>query len=154
MGMGGIPHRPGPGKPVRLNTDGREFPQCLQEGALEDLYRLPANIGSRRFSNISRTSAQIHVPLSGLRLLAGETATITVFSGPDDCLTFDHDLGYRETKTRFWPNSTKTSPAVAGQNTVELTGLDPGTRHFVRVLVESPRGRIWSFETDSFTTAP
>lgn len=154
MGMGGIPHRPGPGKPIRLDTTGRALPGWLQGKALDDLHRLPATIGPRRVTDITRSSAMVIVPLSDLALAPGEAATLTVFHGPEDCLTFDRDLGYRETGTRFWPNKSAPSPAIDGVNAITLNGLTPGTKTHLRILVESPRGRIWTFETDSFSTGP
>jgi hypothetical protein len=152
MGMGGMAYRPSSGQPVRLAN--RPLPPWLQARALDDLFRLPATIGPRALTDITRTSARLQCPLSGLDLTPGESATITVFHGPTDCLTFDHDLGYKEVKTRCWSNKIGPRPAIGGNNTVELTGLAPGAQYFLRVLVESPRGRIWSFETDPFQTPP
>jgi len=154
MGMGGIPHRPGPGEPVRLDLAGAPLPEWLGEKALDDLYRLPATIGSRTVTGITDTEATVHVPIGDLALAPGESATVTIFHGPEDCLTFERNLGYRETKTRFWRHSTKPVPLAEGRNSIALSGLAPGSVHYFRILVESPRGKIWSFETDRFSTLP
>jgi hypothetical protein len=81
-------------------------------------------------------------------------ATLTVFHGPEDCLTFAHELGYREVKTRSWPHRSEPVPVIDGDNTIELSELPPGGKQHFRILIESSRGRIWSFETDQFSTLP
>jgi hypothetical protein len=154
MGMGGIPWRSGPGRPVRLDLAGQALPGWLQGSALDDLHRLPATIGKRTVTDITRTGATIRVPLSDLSLAPGESATLTIFHGPEDCLTFERNLGYPETATRFWRSHTGPVPAVEGENSISLDGLEPGSDHYLRILVESPRGKIWSFETDQFSTRP
>jgi hypothetical protein len=153
MGMGGMVYQDGSGKPITLAPATQPKPDWLQgDQALEDLYKLPATIGPRKITNISRTSAKLVIPISGLDLAAGEKATLTVFHGPEDCLTFDRELGYREVKTRFWPHPGKPVSAIDGENTIELRDLTPGATNHLRILIESPRGRIWSFETDQFST--
>lgn len=153
MGMGGMVYQDGSGKPITLAPATQTKPDWLQgDQALKDLFKLPATIGPRKITNISRTSAKLVIPISGLDLAAGEKATLTVFHGPEDCLTFDRELGYREVKTRFWPHPGKPVSAIDGENTIELRDLTPGATNHLRILIESPRGRIWSFETDHFTT--
>lgn len=155
MGMGGMVYQDGSGKPITLDPDTQTKPDWLQgDQALKDLFKLPATIGPRRITDIGRTSAKLVIPISGLDLATGERATITVFYGPEDCLTFDRELGYREVKTRFWPHHGKPVSVADGENTIELKDLSPGTTNRLRILIESPRGRIWSFETDQFSTLP
>jgi hypothetical protein len=154
MGMGGIPHQFGPGKPVKLDVDAQPLPDWLGPEAIDDLFRLPADIGPRTVTDVTRTSAKVHVPLSPLALAPGESATITVYHGPEDCLTFHQDLGYRETKTRFWSSHSDEVLAKDGDNVIALNGLTPGQTRFFRILITGPRGGIWSFRTEQFTTLP
>jgi hypothetical protein len=155
MGMGGMVYEQGSGEPVTLDPATQTKPDWLQgDQALKDLFKLPATIGPRKIKDISRTSAKVVIPLSGLDLADGEKASLTVFHGPEDCLTFDRELGYREVKTRFWPHRSEAVSATDGDNTVELRNLSPGGTHHFRILIESSRGRIWSFETDHFSTLP
>lgn len=153
MGMGGMVYHQGTGKPVTLDPAAPTKPDWLQgDQALKDLFQLPATMGPRKINDITRTSAKVHVPLSGLDLAAGEKATLTVFYGPEECLTFDRELGYREVKTRYWPHHSKPVAATDGDNTIELSDLTPGATNHLRVLIESPHGTIWSFATDHFST--
>ncbi len=155
MGMGGMVYQEGSGKPITLDPAAQTKPDWLHGAqALKDLFKLPAAIGSRKITDITRTSAKVVVPLSGLDLAAGEKATLTVFYGPEDCLTFDRELGYREVKTRFWHHRSTPISATDGDNIIELSDLAPGTNHYLRIQIGSPRGRIWSFETDHFLTPP
>ena len=154
MGMGGMPYFEGTGNTITLDPATPNKPDWLQDDqALKDLFSLPAVIGSREITDIRRTSAKVRIPLSELNLGSGEKATITVFYGPDDCLTFDHELGYREVKTNFWPHHSKPVSARDGDNIIELRDLPPDATTYLRVLIDSPRGRIWSFETDQFKTS-
>jgi hypothetical protein len=152
MGMGGMAYRPSRGSPIRL--DGGDIPSWLNEQAISDLYRLPVKIGSRSFTDIKATSAKLHVGIAGLGLASGEKATVTAFFGPSDCLTFDGELGYREVKARFWSHRTRPQAAAEGDNVIELKNLTPGSKNFLRLLVETPSGSVWSMETDDFETIP
>lgn len=155
MGMGGMVYQEGSGKPTTLDPAAQTKPDWLHgDQALKDLFKLPATIGPRKITDITRTSAKIILPLSGLDLAAGEKASLTVFYGNNDCLTFDRELGYREVKTRFWRQQTTPVSATEGDNIIELSDLAPGTNHHLRILIGSPRGRIWSLETDHFLTLP
>lgn len=149
-GMGGMPRRPSSGKQVELKST--TIPAWLDERAIEDLHRLPATIGPRTFSEATASTATFQVPITELNLAAGEKATVTVYYGLEDCLTFSRDLGYKEAKTQFWQNKVAPQPIKEGENSFTLKKLSPDTTYYLRILVESPRGRIWSFETDSFTT--
>lgn len=155
MGMGGMIYDQESGKSITIDPATSSKPDWLKgDQALKDLFALPALIRSRKISEIGRTSAKVVIPLSGLQLAAGEKASLTVFYGPEDCLTFDRELGYREVKTRFWPHHTGPTTVMDGDNTIELNKLVPGSAHYFRILLESPRGKIWSFETDHFSTLP
>jgi hypothetical protein len=153
MGMGGMVYHEATGDSITINPATTSKPEWLEnEQALKDLYKLPAIIGTRKFTDIGSTSAKIVIPLSNLDLAKSETATITAFYGNDDCLTLDRELGYREVKTKHWTQSSKPVAAQEGDNVIELLNLSPSTKTFVRILMTSPRGRIWSFETDQFET--
>jgi hypothetical protein len=153
MGMGGMVYYQESGKTITLDPATQTKPDWLQgDPALKDLFKLPATIGPRRIMDIGRTSAKVVIPLSDLDLAAGESATLTVFHGPEDCLTFDRDLAYREVATRFWSRRSKPVSATDGDNTIELRDLPPGSKQYLRILIESNHGRIWSFETDHFST--
>lgn len=154
MGMGGMPHRPGPGKPLKLNSSHHFIPDWLKENALEDLFRLPAKIGPRKITDVTSQSAKVTFFLSDLGLNPDESATVTVSYGPRDCLTFDRDLGYRETKTTSWAHRTPPAIVNEGENTITLDHLAPSQSYHLRILVKTPRGTIWSYETDSFQAAP
>ena len=155
MGMGGMVYDQGSGKPITLDPATQTKPDWLQgDQALKDLFKLPASIAPRKITDISRTTAKLVIPLSGLELAVGEKANLTVFYGPENCLTFDHELGYREVKTRFWPLHSQPVPAKDGDNIIELRDLVPGATTHFRILIESSHGRIWSFESDQFTTKP
>jgi hypothetical protein len=154
MGMGGMAHREGPGGTVTLDSSRLVMPSWLNDQAARDLLRLPATIGPRRISDVTRDSARIAVDLTGLDLQPGEQAKATVYHGPEDGMTFATDLGYRGVKTRIWAHHSEPLVVRDGANTVTLTGLSPGTKHYFRLLVERPRGRVWSFATDSFDTLP
>jgi hypothetical protein len=154
MGMGGMPHRPGPGKPLTLDPSFQNIPEWLKGNALTDLYRLPAKIGPRTISNITDKSCKITFSLTDLGLKPDQSATVTISYGLQDCLTFERDLGYRETQTTSWTQSTGPLPAKEGENSITLTGLSPAQTYFLRLLVKTPKGSIWSFETETVTTTP
>lgn len=154
MGMGGMVYREGNGIPVRLKPGQSAVPEWLQGEAIADLHRLPATIGKREIIGITRDSCTIRLPLSQLALALGEKATVTLYHGPEDCLTFSKDLGYKEIKTRFWPAHSGPFEVHEGENQLKLTGLKPGTPHHFRLLYQSPRGQLWTFETDFFRTLP
>jgi len=154
MGMGGMVYQDGKGVPVRLTAAPIEVPEWLLGDAIADLHRLPATIGNREISDITRDSCIVHIPLGQLALAPGEKAIITLYHGPGDCMTFSKDLGYKGIKTRFWSSHIGPFEVHEGENRVKLTGLEPGTRHHFRILYQSSRGQLWSFETDSFRTLP
>jgi hypothetical protein len=154
MGMGGMVYREGNGIPVRLKPGQSAVPEWLEGEAIADLHRLPATIGKREIIAITRDSCTIRLPLSQLALALGEKATTTLYHGPEDCLTFSKDLGYKEIKTRFWPAHSGPFEVHEGENQLKLTGLKPGTPHHFRLLYQSPRGQLWTFETDFFRTLP
>lgn len=82
--------------------------------------------GGKPMPSLSEPSVKVHEPLSRLGLALGESATITVFHGPEDCLSSHQDLGYRGTRIGFWPSHSDEVLAKDGENVIESNGLTPG----------------------------
>jgi hypothetical protein len=69
MGMGGMVYHEATGDSITINPSTTSKPEWLEnEQVLKDLYKLPATIGTRKFTDIGSTSAKIVIPLSNLDL--------------------------------------------------------------------------------------
>ena len=75
---------------------------------------------------------------------------LSVYYGIADHVTFGHDVCIGD--GRCWPEVRELADMPVGTAEVELSGRSADTRYFYRVLADNDRGRVWSWETGSFTT--
>lgn len=154
MGMGGMAHFLHKTAPVvslpKALVEKADAPAFLSAAHRAELFSLPVRWGARTFTDITADSAKLKLHLEH----AGTHARATVYYGPEDCLTFNRDLGYKEAGTRTWASHLPPVPVSSGDTVFPLTSLQPKTRYFVRILIENDEGKVWTFETDRFETQP
>jgi hypothetical protein len=142
MGMGGLPHRAGSGGVLQAKKVPPPPPWLAH--AAEDLRKPLLEIGPRTIARQPNGALEVRFDLAGLT--AGERSMVRVFHGPEDCLTFADELGFREVRTRCWAHASEPQPCSNGTNWIRVGDTDS---KFLRLFVETPRGKVWAFETDA-----
>jgi hypothetical protein len=155
MGCGGIRYYTASDPPAPSGND--ELPYFLASESVANLFTLPIEFGSIDTTELAGNSAIIDVNIAnGANLKGG-----TVYYGTKDALTFaPRDLHGTEKNSELsqsvnessWQSSSKFETAKVGANRVVLTGLEPDTTYFYRVLIDNDVSRIWNNETLTFTT--
>ena len=102
------------------------------------LYDLPVTVALPPATDIAPTSTRIPFEVAGV----GSGATIQLFYGPTDCLTF----------ADRWSRSEKAVTVKTGRGHIPLNGLKPGTEYFYRALLRDDACQVWSFSTRRFHT--
>ena len=154
--MGGMEHFTTAKGQVVLSEKFRSepLPDYLSAEKVKQLYQLPVE-----FSIISAQPAAASAEIKiGLKK-AGSNARAIVYYGETDYLTYaPRKRNGTEKKNsvlagdRFWPSLKEAGPVKNGTTSVKITGLKPGTKYYYRVLVLNDEGKVWNFETHSFTT--
>jgi hypothetical protein len=134
------------------------LPYFLTDDSVARLFALPVEFGEIRVVETSADRATLEVPIAdGEDLVDG-----AVYFGTVDALTFaPRKLHGTEKKSALsqtvnesaWQSKQTIERVTVGSNRVQLTGLEPGTTYFFRVLVNGAACRIWNAETLSFTTS-
>ncbi|MEM9366396.1 MAG: hypothetical protein AAGD07_10395 [Planctomycetota bacterium] len=160
MGTGGMRYFETPALPPTRRVP-TALPVFLSPNVTKQLNRLPAKIREIVSANISSETARIRLTMSR----AGTNARVQIHYGVTDCLTFAkrklhaterHSIVSQSTQAddRAWENCTQAFPLRDGKNEFTLSGLQPGTAYFYRVLITNDQGKLWSFSTERFNTKP
>ncbi len=153
--MGGMEHFSEGKRDMLLTKEQRDepLPNYLEGAKAEGLFRLPAKFGAVTAAAVG-TEATLEFEL----LEVGEGASAIVYFGKRDCLAFaPRELhGTERNATALqeggtWSRSVPLGRVHRGVNSVSLPDLDPGATYYLRILVTSDRGRMWTFETHQFT---
>ncbi|NWK57443.1 hypothetical protein HW115_17625 [Verrucomicrobiaceae bacterium N1E253] len=154
--MGGMEHFSGPAKPIQLpgSVHDEALPDYLSPDKVKQLYQLPVTFAEHRVVS-AENSAMLHLGVED----AGNDASAVVYYGEKDCLTFaPRKKSGTERKhstlkdDRIWPHSQKVEVLKNGINSVKLDDLKPKTKYYYRALVFNERGKMWMFDSGSFTT--
>ena len=154
--MGGMEHFSGPTENVQLPAkfSSERLPDFLSPQKVKQLYKLPVQFGE--LTSVAGTnSATLNLSLKE----AGSHASAVVYYGPKDCMTFaPRKKSGTERKNStlkdeyLWQNSQKLESVKSGNNVVKLKNLKFNTKYYYRVFVRNDQGKMWAFETESFTT--
>jgi hypothetical protein len=139
--------------PRKFESSAAQRPAYLQGEHLEALLALPILIEPAAALNIKPDSVEVPFHLS----MATPEATGVLYFGTEDKATFPDDLndrGYDFVSAWKWSQHQDLGTLKPGPQTVRLTGLQPGTRYYYRILVRNGEYQAWSPQTESFTTAP
>jgi hypothetical protein len=154
--MGGMEHFTSPKRIITLPEKfvNEPLPDFLSPEKTKQLYKLPATFGAISAEGAT-TSATITMQLKD----TGTNARAVVYYGKKDCLSFaprkKHGTERKASilkEDSVWEESKELKAVKTGNNTVTLSGLARGTKYFYRVMVTNDQGKIWTFETHSFTT--
>lgn len=154
--MGGMEHFTSDKTEIRLPIKfaKEKLPDYLSPAKVKQLYALPATFGNMT-AQTGKNSAKLNIEFKD----AGTGASATVYYGEQDYLTYaPRKLHGTERKSsvlegdKTWPEFKEVGAVKAGKNTVVLSNLKPATTYHYRVLVTNDQGKMWTFETHSFTT--
>jgi len=133
----------------RLNSSKR--PAHLKGQMLKSILSLPVEISPNRRVNSTSNSATVQFDIEQGEL----TGSGLLYYGTKDCATFPHnieDRGYPFVSKWKWPQHIEVKNVKTGRNSITLSGLEPKTKYYFRLLVHGTKYHTWSEETDSFTT--
>lgn len=154
--MGGMEHFTSPPEQIQLPDQFRSepLPDYLSPEKVKQLYCMPVEFGQQS-SVVRADSATLNVSLKN----AGSNASAVVYYGLKDCLTFaPRKKSGTERKHStlkeggIWQNIQKLDSVKTGDNTVELKNLKPNTQYYYRVIIHNDQGKMWAFQTETFTT--
>lgn len=135
------------------------LPEYLRPEATQQLFQLPARFALPEVVSASSSDATINLRLEA----AGRDATVTLYYGEVDCLTFaPRELHATERNSaisqagqsdeRTWSHRSQPQAAADGDNLIRITGLSPGKTYYYRALVTNAQGQIWMFDSHSLQT--
>lgn len=154
--MGGMEHFTGPAESVQLPAKflNEPLPDFLSPEKTKQLYQLPVEFGEHT-SVAGRHSATLNLSLKD----AGTNASAIVYYGLKDCITFaPRKKSGTERKhstlkvDRIWQDSQEVASVKNGLNKVVLENLKSNKEYYYRVLIHNDQGKMWQFESGSFTT--
>ena len=136
----------------------KSLPTYLADDKTASLFTEPISWDRVEVRKVSTDSATIHFAAKK----TGSNATASVHYGTKDCLTFvKRDLHATEknglsgellSDDRVWQQSTSAQPIAAGQQSIDLSDLKPGTTYYFRLLLQSDHGKAWDETTGRFRT--
>ena len=135
------------------------LPEYLSPEATKQLEWLPAEFGEVGMVEVTASTVSLDIFMKR----AGNNARADVHYGQEDCLTFaPRELHATErgssvsrslqAEGRCWSKRFSIAHLQDGSNSITITGLNPGTTWFYRVLVTNNEGKLWMFKTCSFRT--
>lgn len=131
--------------PLVLNKE-HTLPKFMSPEKLAALTTKPATIsGVATPAEITSTSAKIIIKADAV----GTNPEAEIYWGTTDELTFADD---QIQKYAQWQNRKIVSPPTIGNNTYEITGLQPATTYYWRFSITNKEGLVWIDNTYSFTT--
>lgn len=129
-------------------TKGHTLPEFMSPEKLKALTTMPAVMrGIDVPVEVTSTSAKVTIAVDVL----GTNPVGEIYWGTTNELTFaDDQIG----KYAQWQNRRIVSPVMVGNNTYEITGLQPSTTYYWRFSIKNNEGLTWIDNTYSFTTNP
>ncbi|MDA7920218.1 fibronectin type III domain-containing protein [Verrucomicrobiales bacterium] len=156
MGCGGIrlySHKDALVKPGGID----EPPYFLTSASLENVFQMPIEYRAIQASEVGSDRARIEMDVASLSNLQSGI----VFYGVKDALTFaprelhgteKNSSLSNEVNSQSWEEKVELPSAELGLNAIELTGLEPDTTYFYRVLMKDEVSQVWNEDTLSFRT--
>jgi hypothetical protein len=129
---------------IQLNNP-PPLPFYLQNSYFDQLYKMPAD-----FNTLPPEGNTLKFNIENL----GTNPEIKVFYGTEKGLT--EGLFQEAVIDTVWQEEKSISLSEIDNNTlsIPLTNLTPNTEYFYRLRVQNEEGITWSFNTESFTSAP